>query len=321
MDAIVVDGLEKTYAKGVRALDGVSFAVPRGEVFALLGPNGAGKSTTVRILATLTLPDAGRASVTGHDVVRDAAAVRRSIGFVSQHSGADPNATGRENLLLQGHVHGLGGRPIRTRVEELLEALGIAEAADRLVRTYSGGMRRRLDIGLGLVQRPSVLFLDEPTTGLDPAARAGMWEELERLAVQEALTVLLTTHYLEEADRLAHRLAIVSRGKVVVEGTPETLKRGLRGDSVTVELADGNGDAPTAEAAVRELGGVHETSLDGKVLRARVEHGGTAVPGILSTLEGRGIPVAAVTVARPSLDDVYLHVTGRDFRTEDEEGA
>ena len=321
MDAIVVDRLEKTYAKGVRALDGVSFAVPRGEVFALLGPNGAGKSTTVRILATLTLPDAGRASVAGHDVVHDAAAVRRSIGFVSQHSGADANATGRENLLLQGHVHGLGGRPLRTRVDELLEALGIAEAADRLVRTYSGGMRRRLDIGLGLVQRPSVLFLDEPTTGLDPAARAGMWEELERLATQEALTVLLTTHYLEEADRLAHRLAIVSRGKVVAEGAPESLKRGLRGDSVTVELAEGNGDARGAEAAVRELGGVHETALDGKVLRARVEHGGTAVPGILSTLEGRGIPVAAVTVARPSLDDVYLHVTGRDFRTEDEEGA
>ena len=321
MGAIAVHGLEKTYAKGVRALDGVSFAVPQGEIFALLGPNGAGKSTTVRVLATLTLPDGGHASVAGHDVVRDPASVRRSIGYVSQHSGADRDATGRENLQLQGHVHGLGGAALRTRVDELLEALGIAEAADRLVRTYSGGMRRRLDIGLGLVHRPSVLFLDEPTTGLDPAARAGMWEELERLAAGEALTVLLTTHYLEEADRLADQLAIVSRGQIVVEGTPEGLKRALRGDSVTIELADGDGRAGDAEAAVRGLGGVHDTAVDGRMLRARVEHGGRAVPGILSTLEGRGIAVAAVTVARPSLDDVYLHVTGRDFRTEDEEGA
>jgi ABC-2 type transport system ATP-binding protein len=321
MDAIVVDKLEKTYAKDVRALDGVSFTVPPGEIFALLGPNGAGKSTTVRVLATLTLPDDGHASVAGHDVVRDPAAVRRSIGYVSQHSGADRDATGRENLLLQGHVHGLGGAVLRRRVGELLEALGIADAADRLVRTYSGGMRRRLDIGLGLVHRPSVLFLDEPTTGLDPAARAGMWEELERLAANEALTVLLTTHYLEEADRLAHSLAIVSRGKVVVEGAPERLKRGLRGDSVTVELAETDGRAEDAESAVRGLVGVHEATVEGRMLRARVDHGGTAVPGILSALDGRGIPVAAVTVARPSLDDVYLHATGRDFKTEDEQGA
>jgi ABC-2 type transport system ATP-binding protein len=180
-------------------------------------------------------------------------------------------------------------------------------------------MKRRLDIGLGLVHGPTVLFLDEPTTGLDPEARAAMWEQLSRLAAEQSLTVLLTTHYLEEADRLADRLAIVSRGRVVVEGTPDGLKRELRGDSVTVELADGRPEE--AREAIRALTAVHETSLDGRYLRARVENGGTAVPGILSTLEGRGIPVAAVTVARPSLDDVYLHATGRDFRTEDEEGA
>jgi ABC-2 type transport system ATP-binding protein len=319
MDAIAVEGLEKTYPKGVRALDGVSFAVREGEIFGLLGPNGAGKSTTVRVLATLTRPDAGRAFVAGHDVEREPGAVRRSIGYVAQQSGVDRDATGRENLVLQGHVHGLRGEPLRRRVDELLEQLGIAEAGDRLVRTYSGGMRRRLDIGLGLVHRPSVLFLDEPTTGLDPEARAAMWEQLSRLAAEESLTVLLTTHYLEEADRLADRLAIVSRGKVVVEGTPDGLKRGLRGDSVTVELADGRPEE--AHEAIRALAAVHEASVDGRYLRARVENGGTAVPGILSTLEGRGIPVAAVTVARPSLDDVYLHVTGRDFRTEDEEGA
>ncbi len=319
MDAIVAEGLEKTYGKDVRALDGVSFAVREGEIFGLLGPNGAGKSTTVRVLATLADPDAGRAEVAGRDVRREPAAVRREIGYVSQQSGVDANATGRENLLLQARVQGLRRADAKARVEELLATLGLAEAGGRIVRTYSGGMRRRLDIGLGLVHRPRVLFLDEPTTGLDPEARAEMWDELERLASREQLTVLLTTHYLEEADRLAERVAIVSRGRVVVEGPPEALKRELRGDAVTVELADGPADV--AEPVVRGLAQVHEASSDGRVLRARVEIGGTAVPGILSALESRGIPVASVTVSRPSLDDVYLHFTGRDFRTEDEEGG
>jgi ABC-2 type transport system ATP-binding protein len=319
MDTIVAEGLEKTYPKGVRALDGVSFAVHQGEIFGLLGPNGAGKSTTVRVLATLTRPDAGRAEVAGHDVAREATAVRRTIGYVPQQSGVDREATGRENLLLQGHIQGLGGSELRRRVHELLQTLGLANAADRVVRTYSGGMKRRLDIGLGLVHRPRVLFLDEPTTGLDPEARAVMWGELEGLAQRETLTVLLTTHYLEEADKLADWLAIVSRGRVVVEGTPEGLKRDLLGDAVTVELSDGRPEE--AEAAVRGLGQVHETNVDGRLLRARVENGGTAVPGILSVLESRGIPVASATVARPSLDDVYLHYTGRDFHAEDQEGV
>jgi ABC-2 type transport system ATP-binding protein len=319
MDAIVVDGLEKTYPKGIQALAGVSFRVHGGEIFGLLGPNGAGKSTTVRVLATLTRPDAGRAEVAGHDVAREPNAVRRAVGYVAQQSGHDRDATGRENLLLQGRVHGLRGSSLRGRVDELLEQLGLASAADRLVRTYSGGMRRRLDVALGLVHRPSALFLDEPTTGLDPEARAAMWEELERLAAESTLTVLLTTHYLEEADRLADRLAIVSRGRVVSEGSPEELKRRLRGDSVTVELADGR--PGEAERVVGALADVHDAAADGRLVRARVEHGGTAVPGILSALEAKGIPVAAVTVARPSLDDVYLHVTGRDFKTEDERGG
>src|SRR4051794_20431578 len=201
MDAIVVNDLRKRYGD-VQALDGVSFAVREGEIFGLLGPNGAGKSTTIRILATLTRPDAGRASVAGHDVERDAAAVRRAIGYVPQQSGGDVAATARENLVLQGRIQGLRGPRLRARVAELLDQLGLGEAANRIVRTFSGGMKRRLDIGLGLVHRPSVLYLDEPTTGLDPEARAALWEELERLAAQETLTILLTTHYLEEADRL-----------------------------------------------------------------------------------------------------------------------
>ena len=318
MDAIVADGLTKSYGD-VEALAGVSFAVREGEVFGLLGPNGAGKSTTVRILTTLTRPDAGRASVAGHDVVREANAVRRSIGYVPQASGVDREATGRENLLLQGRIQGLRGRELVSRVDELLELFGLAEARDRVVRGYSGGMKRRLDVALGLVHRPSVLFLDEPTTGLDPEARAAMWEELERLAARERLTILLTTHYLEEADRLTDRLVIVSRGQVVVEGTPEALKRGLRGDAVTVELADGMRDG--AAAVVAALADVHEAALDGRLLRARVESGARAIPGILSALESNGIPVASVTTARPSLDDVYLHYTGRDFHSEDEAGG
>src|SRR6266516_5346916 len=210
MDTIAVEGLEKRYGH-VEALAGVSFSVREGEVFGLLGPNGAGKSTTVRILCTLTRPDAGRAEVAGHDVLRSPGAVRRSIGYVPQESGIDTYGTGRENLTLQGRIQGLGGAALRRRVDELLELVGISDAADRVVKGYSGGMKRRLDIALGLVHRPSVLFLDEPTTGLDPEARAAMWEELDALAQREGLTILLTTHYLEEADQLASRLAIVSR--------------------------------------------------------------------------------------------------------------
>ena len=315
MDAILVEELRKRYGR-VQALDGVSFRVSAGEVFGLLGPNGAGKSTTVKLLATLTTPDGGRAEVAGHDVVRDADAVRHSIGYVPQSSGVDRDATGRENLMLQGRVQGMGGSALHNRVDDLLELLGIAAAADRVVRGYSGGMKRRLDVGLGLVHRPQVLFLDEPTTGLDPEARASMWQELERLAAGESLTILLTTHYMEEADQLADRLAIVSRGRVVVEGTPEELKASLYGEAVEVELTDGR--AADAEAIVGALDGVHEASVEGRKLRSRVASGARAIPAILSALEAGGIGVESVTTHRPSLDDVYLHYTGREFAAEDQ---
>ena len=242
-------------------------------------------------------------------------------GYVPQESGVDRDATGRENLLLQGRIKSVPREDLLPRVEELLELVGIADAADRVVRGYSGGMKR-LDIALGLVHRPSVLFLDEPTTGLDPEARAGMWVEVQRLAEQERLTILLTTHYLEEADRLAERVAIVSRGQIVVQGLPEELKRGLLGEAVTVELADGRGE--DAVAIVTELDGAFETTADGRLLRTRVPNGAQAVPAILSALEGRGVRVASVTTHRPSLDDVYLHYTGRDFAAEEaaaEDGA
>jgi ABC-2 type transport system ATP-binding protein len=314
MDAIVVDSLRKRYGE-VQALDGVSFAVREGEVFALLGPNGAGKSTTVRVLVTLTHADDGDASVAGYDVRREQNSVRRVIGYVPQDSGVDGFGTGRENLMLQGRVQGMGGRELRARTDELLTLVGIADAADRVVKNYSGGMRRRLDIALGLVHRPRVLFLDEPTTGLDPEARVAMWAEVSRLADAESLTILLTTHYLEEADQLADRLAIVSQGKVVVGGTPAELKAGLRGDAVHVELE--NGAVAEAERVLAGVGAPPEQVIDGRTIISRVENGGRALPGIISALEGAGIQVASVSLSRPSLDDVYLHFTGRDFSSED----
>jgi ABC-2 type transport system ATP-binding protein len=320
VDAIVAEDLRKRY-KDIQALDGVSFAVRDGEVFGLLGPNGAGKSTAVRSLTTLTRPDSGRAIVAGEDVIRHPNRVRHSIGYVAQDSGVDWEATGRENLLLQGRIHGMAGLPLRARVDELLELVGLREAADRIARGYSGGMKRRLDIAIGLVHRPRVLFLDEPTTGLDPEARVALWDEVERLAQQESLTILLTTHYLEEADRLAERVAIMSRGRIVVEGTPEALKANLRGELVTVEIGGANGRIDDAAEIVRAFEGATEVGVDGRLVRARVPNGAQAIPTILSTLDGRGFQVDSVTTARPSLDDVYLHYTGRDFATEDAGGA
>ena len=314
MEAIVVEELRKRYGE-VQALDGVSFSVREGEVFGLLGPNGAGKSTTVRVLVTLTEPDTGAAFVGGHDVRTQRAQVRRALGYVPQDSGVDVYGTGRENLMLQGRVQGMSGRELRARVDELLELVGITQAADRIVRGYSGGMRRRLDIALGLIHRPRVLFLDEPTTGLDPEARVEMWDEVSRLAHAESLTILLTTHYLEEADQLADRLAIVSQGKIVVEGTPSELKGRLEGDAIQVELA--NGAVEPAQEILARHGARPEQVLDGKTVIARVENGGRALPGILAALDGAGIAVASVAVSRPSLDDVYLHFTGRDFAAED----
>jgi ABC-2 type transport system ATP-binding protein len=225
-------GLEKSYPPETKALDGLSISVPSGTIFGLLGPNGAGKSTTVKVLTTLTHADSGSGRVGGFSVFDEPQQVREVIGVVAQKSGVDEEATGRENLQLQGQLYGLRGKHLDPRVDELLERFGLAEAADRIAKGYSGGMKRRLGIAMGLVHRPRVLFLDEPTTGLDPEVRAAMWGEIRGLAEGERMTILLTTHYLEEADRLAQNLAIVDRGKVVAEGTPHDLKRSLGVDSL-----------------------------------------------------------------------------------------
>jgi len=309
--------LVKTYRGGrgappVRALDGLTIGVEPGSVFALLGPNGAGKSTTVKILTTLSRPDSGRATVAGIDVLRDPDAVRHAIGLVSQKTSSDPMATGRENLVLAGRIQDMSRSAARARAAELLTVFGLEDVAERLAKTYSGGMARKLDVAIGLMHRPRVLFLDEPTAGLDPEARADLWAEIGRLSGSERMTVLVTTHYLEEADQLADRLAIVDHGRIVVEGTPENLKSELRGDTVNVELRS----AATAAAAVgrlTRLDGLSDIAADGPRLRARAENGARAVPVLLAALEDAGISVASVTVARPSLDDVYLRYAGRSF--------
>ncbi len=314
--AIEAEDLRKTYPPAVTALDGVSVAVEAGTIFGLLGPNGAGKSTTVRVLSTLTRPDSGRAEVGGVDVLADPVGVRRAIGVVGQKHGADPEATGRENLVLQGEFYGVTGRELKQRVAHSLERFGLTEAAGRQVRTYSGGMQRRLEIAMGLLHRPQVLFLDEPTTGLDPEARVQMWREIERLAAEEQMTILLTTHYLEEADRLASMLAIIDRGKVVARGTPNELKSELHGDAIQVELADA-GDS-RASAALGRVAGLGEVTLDGRMIRARAQNGGAAIPAVLAALDAQGVTAMAVTLARPSLDDVYLRHAGRAFHQTDD---
>jgi ABC-2 type transport system ATP-binding protein len=318
--AIEVKDLRKTYAGGPRgarrvvALDGVSFAVAPGEVFALLGPNGAGKSSTVRILATLSAPSGGSAQVCGIDAAARPREVRLRIGYVAQASGVDPTATGRENLTLQGQLYRLPAPALRARVEELLGLFDLRGAADRAAITYSGGMKRRLDVAMGLVHRPEVLFLDEPTTGLDPESRTVMWEEVRGLA-RQGLTLLLTTHYLEEADQLAQRLAILDGGRVVAEGTPEALKAKLRGDRVSVELAD-RGEVAAARQVLDGLDEVAAVLVDGTTLYAQVAHSASALPSLLAALDRAGLAVAQVALSRPSLDDVYLDATGHAYRSE-----
>jgi len=319
-NAIEIESLVKVYKGAVRALDGIDLVVPAGSVFGLLGPNGAGKTTVVKIATTLAHPTSGCVRVAGFDVVKQAARVRDAIGVVGQTSGVDVNLNGRENLRLQGLIRSIHGRELKQRVDELLEQFGLADSAKRITRNYSGGMQRRLDIATALVHRPQVLFLDEPTTGLDPEVRTEMWQEIERLTHEEGLTILLTTHYLEEADQLAAKLAILDRGKVMATGSPEELKAELEGDTVHVELREDAEDG-AIRAALEPVKGIRRLDHDIKCLRARVEHGATAVPLVLQALETKGLAVDSVSVSRPSLDDVYMRYTGREFARADEEGA
>lgn len=311
-DAVVVaEGLHKSYGD-TPVLRGVGLTLHRGEVLALLGPNGAGKTTTVKILSTLLPLDGGSATVAGYDVVRDAAQVRRHISLTGQQVALDLKATGLENLTMIAKLSRVPRRQVKARVAELLDGVGLADVAGRRVATYSGGMRRRLDLAAGLIARPRVLFLDEPTTGLDPEARAELWAELSSLAQASGMTVLLTTHYLDEADRLADQVVIIDHGRAVTSGTPDQLKDQLHGDGLTVDLA--SAEAATAAARIAaDVAGLREITVDGSRLRARATAGASVIPTLLGVLDAAGLPVLAAGIARPSLDDVYLHHTGHAF--------
>lgn len=305
--AIEAEDLVKVFKGGVRALDGISLQVEAGTVFGLLGPNGAGKTTAVRILTTVALPDSGRATVLGHDVVRDAEAVRANIGLAGQFAAVDENLTGLENLRMIGQLTRLSRKRAVQRANELLEMFELADASKRIAKTYSGGMRRRLDLAAALLHRPSVLFLDEPTTGLDPYSRQSLWGVIEEL-VQEGTTVLLTTQYLEEADRLARLLAVVDHGKVIAEGTPNELKAQLGSTVIDLEM-----DNEQMAIAVSQLLGEKTGKtprVNGLNVELPLEHGPSQVRQILELLESASIMPKHLDLREPSLDDVFLSLTG-----------
>jgi ABC-2 type transport system ATP-binding protein len=319
MGIIEVKGLAKSYETRSRrkttkvdAVAGVDLDVAEGEIFGFLGPNGAGKTTTLRMLATLIPPDAGEATIAGANLRTQQAQVREAIGYIAQGGTTTDDATAREELVLQARMHGISKAEAQRRAVAALEAFELTEYADRQCKTYSGGQRRRVDIAMGIIHRPKVVFLDEPTTGLDPQSRAHMWDEVRRLR-SEGMTVFLTTHYLEEADVLCDRVAIIDGGVIVAEGTPDTLKREISGDIVTVGVGE-----DFAEKAAEVLDGQDYLSevevRDGGRLRLAVGDGGTAVPRVMRTLDEAGIATSTVEVHRPTLDDVFLTKTGRSLR-------
>jgi ABC-2 type transport system ATP-binding protein len=310
MMAIEAEDLRKSFGK-VRALRGIDLAVPRGSVCALLGPNGAGKTTAVRVLATLTRPDGGTARVAGHDVVREPEKVRRVIGLAGQHAAVDDDLTGRENLLILGLMQHLGRRRARARSAELLDRFGLADAGGRLVKTWSGGMRRRLDLIASLIVTPAVLFLDEPTTGLDPRSRSAIWSAVRSLAT-EGTTVLLSTQYLEEADRLAGQIVIIDAGRVTAQGTPDELKNALgsRVDVVLVENAAGGAALAAAEAVLRGVtSGEPHVDRDTRRLTAAISADAVTLPELVRRLDAAGVEVEDVSIRRPTLDEVFLAET------------
>jgi ABC-2 type transport system ATP-binding protein len=307
--AVEVEGLVREFKGGIRAVDGLDLQVPGGEIYGFLGPNGAGKTTVVRILTTLLRPTAGSARVAGHDVVARADAVRRSIGVALQEAAIDPLMTGRELLRMQGALHGLRRPAARDRAAELLERVGLTQAADRRVGGYSGGMRRRLDLALALVHRPEVLFLDEPTTGLDPTSRSALWREVRSLN-DEGTTVFLTTQYLEEAEQLADRVGIIAAGRLVAEGTPDTLKARVGDPTLHVELADA-GSAEDARAALAGIGALEPAKPEAPTrVVLRTAAGKAAIAPAIRALDEHGVVVESVEVESPTLDDVFAAVTG-----------
>ncbi|MFZ5874848.1 MAG: ATP-binding cassette domain-containing protein [Nitrospirota bacterium] len=312
---IHAEALSKVYPGGHTALSGMSLAVSEGEILGFLGPNGAGKTSTIKILTTLSRPSSGTASVAGFDVVRESAAVRRVIGYVAQEAGVDYFLTGRENLVLQGRLYHLDARIIAERTKELLALFDIESVADQLVSSYSGGTKRKLDIATALLHRPKVLFLDEPTLGLDLQSRHALWDYIRRLNASDGMTIFLTTHYLEEADKLAHRVAIVDQGGVKAVGTPEALKDGVGGDAIRLTF-EGGAPGPSVWQILKSHPLVNDVVADGDSLHVVVKEGREALPKLLPALDAAQAGIRSITLSRPSLDDVFLKHTGKAFSSE-----
>jgi ABC-2 type transport system ATP-binding protein len=322
MNIIETQGLTKTFtgrvgkgkeAKTVEAVKGVDMQVRQGEIFGFLGPNGAGKSTTMRMLATLLTPTKGHATVVGHDLAKAPERVRERIGYVGQAGGSEESLTGIENLMLQAQLYRLSYDDAKKRASALIDKLELTQFATRLVKTYSGGQRRRLDLAMGMVHHPTLLFLDEPTTGLDPQSRARLWEEVRKLR-DEGTTIFITTHYLDEADALADRLAIIDGGKIVSEGEPDALKRQIGGDVISLGFDSHNGARDRAGDLLRGQSFVREVRPADHGVSLVVEEGDSALPSVLRLLDGAGMHIQTVSMARPSLDDVFLRLTGRSLR-------
>ncbi len=316
MPAIAVEGLERAFDE-VLAVQGIDLEVDEGEIYGFLGPNGAGKTTTVRMLTTLLLPTSGRATVAGHDVVKEARAVRGSIGVALQEAALDPLMTGRELIRLQATLQGLPTAEGKRRADDLLERVDLADAADRRVGTYSGGMQRRLDLAAALVHEPRVLFLDEPTTGLDPVSRKTIWEEVRALN-DGGTTVFLTTQYLEEADQLADNVAIIDSGRIVAEGTPDSLKAEFGNPHIQLQLADGS--VAEAERACAGIGRLLPPK-DGRLVEIEAANGAADIPRVVRALDEAGIAVESLELVRPTLDDVFVAKTGYHIEEESEAEA
>ncbi|MCW4030311.1 MAG: ATP-binding cassette domain-containing protein [Candidatus Bathyarchaeota archaeon] len=318
-EIIDVKNLVEVYSDGTKAVDNISFSVGQGEFFGFLGPNGAGKSTTIKILTTLLRKTSGSVYVAGMDVDSSASAIRRLIGVQSQETTVDGDLTGRENLTLQGHFQQMSGSTLKNRVNELLSLVGLESAADKRARNYSGGMKKRLDLATALVHKPKLLFLDEPTTGLDPQSRNAIWSYLEQINKEEGITIFLTTQYLEEADRLCKRLAIIDFGKIVTLGTPAALKQEIGADSIKISIDNCERDKPRAREILSSLEGVNQVLDAGpeECLTVYAKHAGPLVADIVRAFDSCDIRLLSVTFSSPTLDDVFLQHTGRRIRSEE----
>jgi ABC-2 type transport system ATP-binding protein len=316
-DIITVKNLVEVYSDGTKAVDDISFNVAEGEFFGFLGPNGAGKSTTIKILTTLLRKTSGTVNIAGYDIEKQASSIRKIIGVQSQDTTVDGDLTGRENITLQGHFHQMKTDEIKKRVNELLGLVGLEAAAEKRARNYSGGMKKRLDLATALVHKPKILFLDEPTTGLDPQSRSAIWTYLEKLNREEGITIFLTTQYLEEADKLCKRLSIIDVGKIVASGSPTELKREIGADSIRLSLEDCKKDSAKAKEIIKSMTDVTQIIDSEDCLTVFAKNAGLLIADIVRALDGSDIRLASVTFSSPSLDDVFIKHTGKRIRTEE----